>query len=158
MKALDTPRFEHRGAVTDEYIGILQNLWSEDPASYEGEFYRYTALHCDPKPIQRPHPPIWIGGHSGSALRRVARLGQGWHPVGTNPAVPLGSEELRTKLDELRDLTETAGRRYDELTFSSKAPAYDAGHPLDTGETRRRFTGDADEILADIETFSALGA
>ena len=157
FEALASPAFEDRGAVTDEYIRIFQNLWTEDPASYQGRFYSYAALHCDPKPVQRPHPPIWIGGHSRPALRRVARLAQGWHPVGANPAVPLGAETLKKKLDELRALTEAAKRNFDEITISYKAPVYDETLPVDSIKARRPFTGDPDAILGDIETLSALG-
>ena len=157
FEALDTPAFEHRGAVTDEYIRIFQTLWGEHTASYQGDFYRFAALRCDPKPVQKPHPPIWIGGHSRAALKRVAKLGQGWHPVGANPAVPLGPEALRAKLDELRVLTDAAGRNYDALTIAYKAPLYDASKPVTVGEDRRPFSGDPSAIVDDIEIFSALG-
>ena len=157
FEALASPAFEHRGAVTDEYVRIFQSLWTEDQVSYEGEFYRFAALRCDPKPVQRPHPPIWIGGHSRPALRRVAKLGQGWQPVGANAAVPLGVLEMKAKLDELRDLTEAAGRSYEQLTISYKAPLYDANKPVGTGEARRPFTGHPDAILGDIATFAELG-
>lgn len=157
FEALGSPAFEDRGAVTDEYVRIFQNLWTEDPASYQGDFYSYPPLHCDPKPVQQPHPPIWIGGHSRPALRRVAKLAQGWHPVGANPAVPLDAETLKKKLDELRSLTDAAGRHFDEITISYKAPVYDETLPVSSSEARRPFTGDADAILGDIETLSTLG-
>ena len=157
FEALDAAPFEHRGAVTDEYVRIFRHLWSEDCSDFEGRFYQFSALRCDPKPVQQPYPPIWIGGHSTPALRRVARFGEGWHPVGANPAVPLGANELKVKLDELRALTEAAERDFDDLVISYKAPLYDSGAPLTSGETRRPFTGHPQQIIADIETFSALG-
>ena len=155
--ALATPPFARRGDVTDEYLRIFKNLWSEDPASYAGEFYRYEALHCQPQPVQKPHPPIWIGGHSRAALRRAATLGDGWHPVGANPAVPLGADELAGHLDTLRELTERAGRDFSLLTISYKAPVYDVEATAGTGEARRPFTGPAEAVLADVETFANLG-
>jgi len=101
FEALGAPDFERRGAVTDEYIRVFKTLWTESPASFSGRFYRFDALHCRPQPVQKPHPPIWVGGHSKAALRRAARLGDGWHPVGANAAVPLSPPELRGLLDEL---------------------------------------------------------
>ena len=94
FQALGAPDFDRRGAVSDEYIRIMKTLWTECPASFTGQFYRFEAVQCLPAPVQKPHPPIWVGGHSPAALRRVARLGDGWHPVGANPAVPLRAPEL----------------------------------------------------------------
>jgi probable F420-dependent oxidoreductase len=155
--ALDAHHFERRGAVTDEYVRIFKNLWTEDPSAYEGEFYRYDALHCLPKPVQQPHPPIWVGGHSPAALRRVAGLGDGWHPVGVNPAAPIGPEEMREHLERLRELTEQAGRDFDALTTSFKAPLYDATLPVHVGEERRPFTGPPDAIIQDIGALADVG-
>ena len=56
--ALNSPAFEARGAVTDEWIAIFKQLWSQSPASFDGRFYRYTDIRCEPFPVQRPHPPI----------------------------------------------------------------------------------------------------
>ena len=95
FEALGAPDFDRRGAVTDEYLRIFKTLWTESPASFSGRFYRFDSLRCLPHPVQRPHPPIWVGGHSKPALRRAAQLGDGWHPVGANPAVPLPAAELR---------------------------------------------------------------
>jgi probable F420-dependent oxidoreductase len=157
FEALGAPSFDHRGAVTDEYLRIFKTLWTESPASFAGEFYRFEALRCLPHPVQTPHPPLWIGGHSNAALRRVARLGDGWHPVGANPAVPLSPAELQMRLDELSRLTEAEGRDPSALTISFKAPLYDAGRPVVTGGERRPFTGSADQIGEDIQIYARLG-
>ena len=106
FEALGAADFDRRGAVSDEYLRIFKALWTESPVSFAGEFYRFEDVRCLPEPVQKPHPPIWIGGHSKAALRRVARLGDGWHPVGANPAVPLTPADLRRDLDELFRLTE----------------------------------------------------
>jgi probable F420-dependent oxidoreductase len=99
FEALGAPDFDRRGAVTDEYLRVFKTLWTESPASFSGRFYRFDSLRCLPQPVQKPHPPIWVGGHSKPALRRAAQLGDGWHPVGANPAVPLSPAELRALLD-----------------------------------------------------------
>lgn len=158
FRALGAPDFDRRGTVSDEYIRIMKTLWTECPASFTGRFYRFEAVQCLPAPVQKPHPPIWVGGHSPAALRRVARLGDGWHPVGANPAVPLRAPELEAALDELRRLTEAEGRDPSRLTISYKAPVYDPGQPLDarTGE-RRPFSGSPGEVESDIVTFARLG-
>jgi probable F420-dependent oxidoreductase len=155
FEALGAPPFDRRGAVSDEYLRIFKTLWTQDPASYRGEFYRFEAIRCLPHPVQKPHPPIWVGGHSKAALRRAARLGDGWHPVGANPAVPLRPPELRVSLEELRRLTEAEGRDPSTLTISYKAPVYDRAQS--EGGERRLFSGGPQAILDDVATFAALG-
>src|SRR2546425_727304 len=155
FEALGAPDFDRRGAVTDEYLRILKTLWTESPASFSGRFYRFDALHCRPQPVQKPHPPIWVGGHSKAALRRAARLGDGWHPVGANAAVPLPPSELRLPLEELYRLTQAEGRDPGSLTISYKAPVYALGQRV-RGE-RRPFSGDAAQVADDIAAFARLG-
>lgn len=158
FQALGAPDFDRRGAVSDEYIRIFKTLWTESPASFAGRFYRFEAVRCLPQPVQKPHPPIWVGGHSPAALRRVARLGDGWHPVGANPAVPLRPAELAALLDELRRLTEAEGRDPAALTISYKAPVYDPARSLDgRGADRRPFSGSPDQVLEDVAAFARLG-
>lgn len=70
-----------------------KQLWRQSPASFNGRFYRYSDIRCEPFPVQEPHPPIWVGGHSRAALRRAARHGDGWHPVGAVAASPLPPQE-----------------------------------------------------------------
>ena len=158
FQALGAPDFDRRGSVSDEYIRIMKTLWTECPASFAGRFYRFDALRCLPAPVQKPHPPIWVGGHSQVALRRAARLGDGWHPVGANPAVPLRPSELAVSLEELWRLTEAEGRDPSRLTISYKAPVYDPTQALDAGTGERRpFSGSAGQIEGDIAAFAKLG-
>ena len=157
FQALNAPDFDRRGAVSDEYLRIFKTLWTQDPASFRGEFYRFDALRCLPHPVQKPHPPIWIGGHSKAALRRAARLGDGWHPVGATPAVPLRPPEMRASLDELRRLTEAERRDFAALTISFKAPLYDPGQAVGARADRRPVTGSTQAIADDIGTYAGLG-
>ncbi|MFT5173128.1 MAG: putative F420-dependent oxidoreductase [Gammaproteobacteria bacterium] len=154
--ALGSPDFDRRGAVSDEWIAIFKQLWTTSPASFAGEFYQYENIRCEPFPLQKPHPPIWIGGHSRAALRRTARYGDGWHPVGAIAAVPLPPQELRTHLDTLKQLTEAEGRDPSTLTISYKAPLYDTAICEPSG-ARKLFSGTAQEIADDIRTFAAIG-
>jgi alkanesulfonate monooxygenase SsuD/methylene tetrahydromethanopterin reductase-like flavin-dependent oxidoreductase (luciferase family) len=107
--------------------------------------------------VQKPHPPIWIGGHSRAALRRAARYGDGWHPVGANPAVPLRPAELRASLDELHRLTEAEGRDPSKLTITYKAPVFDTEPATLDGHERRPLSGSAGQIMDDIATYQKLG-
>jgi alkanesulfonate monooxygenase SsuD/methylene tetrahydromethanopterin reductase-like flavin-dependent oxidoreductase (luciferase family) len=143
--------------VSDEYLRIFKTLWTQSPASFAGEFYRFEGIRCLPQPVQKPHPPIWIGGHSKVALRRAARYGDGWHPVGANPAVPLRIPELTASLDELRRLTDAEQRDFSKLAISYKAPVYDASQPLDSGGERRPFTGGLAQIAEDVAEFARAG-
>jgi len=153
--ALGAADFDRRGAVSDEYLTMFKTLWTQNPASFRGEFYHFENLKCLPQPVQKPHPPIWIGGHSRAALRRVARHGDGWHPVGANPAAMLAPPEFKALLDELSRLTEAERRDPRTLTISFKAPLYDEG--VAAGGVRRRFSGTSDQIIEDIATYGRLG-
>ena len=156
FEALGSPPFERRGAVTDEWIRIFKQLWTQSPATFSGEFYSYTDIRCEPFPVQKPHPPIWVGGHSRAALRRTARYGDGWHPVGAVAASPLPPQEMRAHLDTLKHMTEQAGRDPSAIQISYKAPLYDVGMP-DRDGTRRSFSGGPDDIAGDIRSFAAIG-
>jgi probable F420-dependent oxidoreductase len=97
FEALDVP-FNRRGRITDEYVEAMRALWTEDAPSYQGQYVRFAGIRFEPKPEQNPHPPIWFGGNSNAALRRVARYGSGWMPWLVLP------EELPGRLEELRQM------------------------------------------------------
>jgi probable F420-dependent oxidoreductase len=84
--------YDGRGKYTDEFLEVMIRLWTEDEATFDGDHFEFENLVASPKPKQRPHPPILIGGNRPPALRRVARLGDGWHPLGVSP------EGLRERL------------------------------------------------------------
>lgn len=70
--------YERRGARMDEYLRCLEALWTQDPVEFAGEFYTVPRSHVGPPPVQRPHPPVLLGGRAAPALRRAGRLAQGW--------------------------------------------------------------------------------
>ena len=156
FEALSAPDFDRRGAASDEYIEIFRKCWTQDPVSHDGEFYSFKALRCVPHPVQKPHPPIWVGGHSRPALRRVARLGNGWHPVGATAASPLPPAEFRGLLDDLKRLVEAEGRDFDDIAICFKAPSYDPG-VTPPGHDRLLFTGEPGRIAEDLRTYAAMG-
>ena len=156
FEALDAPPFAERGAVTDEYLQAFKELWTSDNPTFAGKYCRFSDLHFLPKPVQQPHPPIWVGGQSRPAMRRAARLGNGWHPVGAIPAAPLEPEELAQNIGLLHRYAEAAGRDPAELEVSMKAPLYDAG-ATPPGAARRRFSGEPEQMLQDIQTYQDAG-
>ena len=156
FEALSAPDFDKRGAASNEYLEIFKKCWTQDPVSHDGEFYSFKELRCMPHPVQDPHPPIWIGGHSSAALRRVSKYADGWHPVGATSASPLPPEEFRNLLDRLKALMEVEGRDYDDLTISFKAPSYDPGL-VPEGHGRLLFTGSPERIAQDVRDYQAMG-
>ncbi len=80
FEAVGTPPFPARGAVTDEYLQAFRALWTEEEPRFAGEHVSFGGIVFDPKPVQKPRLPIWVGGESGPALRRTARLGDAWYP------------------------------------------------------------------------------
>ncbi|MGD9885942.1 LLM class F420-dependent oxidoreductase [Reyranella sp.] len=156
FRALASPDFARRGAVTDEWLAIFKQLWTTSPATFKGKFYHYADIRCEPFPLQKPYPPIWVGGHSPAALRRTARHGDGWHPVGAIAASPLPPQEMRAHIDTLKRLCDGERRDFSKLAISYKAPLYDVGIP-DRDGTRRSFSGSPDEIAGDIRSYAAIG-
>ena len=114
MEALDSD-FSTRGPRTDEMIGILRRLWTEPRVAHQGRFYSFPEVGFEPKPVQGT-VPILVGGESPPALRRAARLGDGWFGMGHTP------ESAREAVGRLRALREEAGRGSDplEVTLQSE--------------------------------------
>lgn len=152
---LNAPPFQQRGAVTDEYLQAFIELWTADNPSFNGEHIQFSDIIFQPKPVQRPHPPIWIGGQSRAALRRAARIGQAWHPVGAIPAAPLEPQELTQNLAYLRQQAQRAGRDPNQIQVAMKAPLYDA--TTDANGPRRRFAGPPEAVQQDIQTYANAG-
>ncbi len=159
FEALDTEPFDHRGTVTDEYIYAAKALWSQDVASYEGKYVQFANILCDPKPVQRPHPPIWVGGESGPALRRTARLGDAWYPLGTNPEFRLDSlPRYKAGIEKLRGMVEKAGRKPSDVALAYRVATHGERLPdkADDGQ-RRLFSGSNQDIIADLRAMKEIG-
>src|SRR2546428_8144679 len=91
---------------------VFKELWPSDRPAFNGEFYRFDDVGFAPKPVQKPHPPIWVGGDSPGAFRRVVTLGDGWHATSKSPAEPPPS------LDRLRPTADAARRPFETLPLS----------------------------------------
>jgi probable F420-dependent oxidoreductase len=101
--ALGVP-FRERGARTSEYLRLWQACWAPGPVSFSGKFFDFAEMHVNPKPVQQPHPPIWIGGASDAALRRAARFAAVWQPT------PLSVDDLVERRAALRAACDRIGR------------------------------------------------
>ena len=156
FELLGAPRFEARGRVTDEYIKAFKELWTKENPAFRGDYCNFSALTFLPKPVQKPHIPIWIGGHSRHALRRAAELGDGWHPIGGVPTAPLEPDDLAAKLSLLAQYARAVGRDPKEIRIAFKASLYDRDKASRAGR-RRRFTGGAEDIVADAREYRSAG-
>ena len=153
---LNAPPFAERGRVTDEYIQAFRELWSNDNPFFKGKYCKFSDIVFVPKPVQKPTIPIWIGGHSRQAIRRAARLGDGWHPIGGVPTIPLEPEDMARDLGTLAADAEKAGRNSKEIRIALKGSLFDREKLITPGK-RRRFTGTADEIASDIQEYRDAG-
>jgi probable F420-dependent oxidoreductase len=150
FEALGVP-FQHRGRITDEYVDAMRLLWTEDAPSYQGEFVQFDGIQFEPKPVQRPHPPIWFGGNSAAALRRVARSGTGWMPWLVTP------DQLPGRLEELRQ-TPGYGERGDVDIWFPPAPIRirEEDHTLTSDQPHDRFSS-AQEVIDAIGALRDMG-
>tara|TARA_Y100001947_G_scaffold88169_1_gene74963 strand:+ start:1171 stop:2079 length:909 start_codon:yes stop_codon:yes gene_type:complete len=154
FQAMGLDTYKERGAVTDEYLQLYKELWTKESPSFNGKYYQISDSGFEPKPAQKPHPPVWIGGHTGPAIRRAAKYGDGWMPIGLRPPAILDPEELGGKIARLRKLTVEAGRPEDavSLTFSTGVVFDDSA-----GSSREMMHGGPEQIAADLRQYQDLG-
>ena len=107
--------YRERGARVSEAIDVVRALWRDTPASFKGRFTRFEDVSIDPKPVQRPGPPIWIGGRSDAALARAGRQGDGWMSYVVQP------ERYAQSVEKIRGAAHAAGRRLDDFAFAHLA-------------------------------------
>ncbi|HEY3911010.1 MAG TPA: TIGR03619 family F420-dependent LLM class oxidoreductase [Stellaceae bacterium] len=151
--------FAARGAVTDEYIPAFRSLWTEEAPRLAGDWVQFDDVLFEPKPVQRPHPPIWVGGESGPALRRAARLGDAWYPIGSNNRHLLDSlPRYRAGVARLRRFTEEAGRDPAAVALTYRIKRYGEAVPNRASDGERRlFSGSTADIAADLRALRDLG-
>lgn len=111
FNALGVP-WTDRAGRTEECIGVMKTLWCDELSSFQGKYFSFEAAYQNPKPVQRPHPPLIFGGESRAALRRVATLGQGWFTFNVTP------ESLAQGIDILQPLLEEQGRTISDISIS----------------------------------------
>jgi probable F420-dependent oxidoreductase len=158
FEALGAPPFEERGGVTDEYLEVMRAAWTTDPVSYRGRYCRIDPVHALPQPARPGGIPIWIGGHTAAALRRAARLGDGWHPIGLRPPAMLMPEEYAASVKQLRAWAAEAGRDPASITLTFRAPMeVRSSRAKAPAGDRPPFQGTAAEVLADLRRYEVLG-
>src|SRR6266850_922475 len=148
-QALGIP-FQRRARIADESLAAIQALWTNDVASYHGEFVSFENVHTAPRPARLPHPPIWVGGNSDAAMRRAVRFGNGWHPINIR-----AGWLKNLALPRLREIAEQQGRPIPALC--PRINVRIADHPIED-EQRLVGHGTIDQIHADLQELENLGA
>jgi probable F420-dependent oxidoreductase len=143
-EALGSP-YAERGAITDEAIAIMKELWTKDEPTYQGKYHRFAGMPFSPKPLQKPHIPVLIGGNSRATIRRAVRLGSGWHPFSISP------EAVRDGINALREYAQSTGRDVAEISVSVSLPL---GNPTPRGDA---LGTDPREITEKIRAFANVG-
>ncbi|MGI9520450.1 MAG: TIGR03619 family F420-dependent LLM class oxidoreductase [Hyphomicrobiaceae bacterium] len=159
FEALGARPFDERGKVTDEYIEAMKELWIDDAPEYGGDHVSFSNVNFLPKPVQKAHPPIWVGGESMPALRRTVRLGNFWYPGSGNPKFRLDTpQRLGERIGRLHALAEQANRDpasigiayvfFNPVSFRAE-PGFDT--------PRRMFSGAPADLAADVSALKELG-
>lgn len=140
--------FDNRGRRTDEHIEVLLALWSQPEASYDGRFYKVPPVSSEPRPLQQPHPPIWVGGHETGALDRAAKYGDGWHAYRLTP------DEISEKSGYIRSKAGELGRDGAAIEVSVRLPLVlaDSSTTID-----RALAGTPDDIKRQLSEYRDAG-
>ncbi|MGH7826067.1 MAG: LLM class flavin-dependent oxidoreductase, partial [Candidatus Binatia bacterium] len=139
-----------RGKRADESIGMLKKIWTSDPVEFQGKHYRIPKSFIGPKPVQKPHPPIYMAAFTPSALKRVAAKANAWLPVG----IPLSG--VGAMFDGIKNMAKEAGRDPSALELIITAGVEIHKTPVE--KERIEFTGTLEQIGEDFATARKLGA
>ena len=150
--ALGIP-MSQRASLTNESINVMRELWANPAPSYHSRRWNFDDLRFSPKPAQGPHIPIWVGGASPGALRRAARLGDGWHPSGVGP------EQYAELKAEITSQAEAAGRDPSHLVWSARVEVEaNAGPSSDRAASRARIPGhDVEQTALSVAAYRDAG-
>ena len=141
--------FHERGRMADEYLAAIVELWTSDAPQFDGKYVSFKDVAFEPKPCQKPHPPIWIGGDAEPALRRAARYACGWVPWLTSP------EDIPAKLDFIKSQPTYDGRPFD-VSYGLGASRIGEGHVVVEDPTQLPGMSAA-EIVDQLSWFAELG-
>jgi len=148
-EAADVP-WQKRGKRADELIQALKKIWTTDPVEFQGKYYRIPKSVIGPKPVQKPHPPIYMAAYTPAAMKRVAAEANGWFPVG----IPLSS--IGPMFEGIKGMAKDAGRDPSALAVIVRANIEIHNAPIQ--KDRVDFTGALEQIAEDIRTTQKLGA
>lgn len=139
-----------RGARADEFIQVLKALWTTDPSEFHGKFFSLSKSHINAKPVQKPHPPLYIAAFAPAALKRVASMADGWNPTG------LSVEAMAQMFGAIKQMAEAAGRNPSELKMIVRGNLVLRDKPVE--KVRPIFMGTPDQIRQDIAACEKIGA
>ena len=145
LEAMGSP-FAERGAISDEMIAVMRELWTKDDPSFLGKYHSFSGMKFTPKPVQKPHIPIIIGGTSKAAIRRAARSGTVWHPTALSP------QALAEGMDYLKEQAVKAGRDPSEISVSISAAIGNTHN-----HNRYSLGEDPEEILERSQKYQEMG-
>ena len=131
FQALNVPIANH-GPRMAEYLEVIRRCWTEDDPSFDGHYYKLGDVGFYPKPVQKPHPPIWVGGFDDGALRRVAQYGDAWHAGGTPEMLSQGYAKVKQYAKEY-------GRDPDSIALTLRGDGIGRGEPAQTIEQLRPY-------------------
>ena len=132
--------FAHRWTQTKESVLAMKSLWTEVESEYHGKYYDFPAVYSFPRPTQRPHPPVYLGGMARNVFRRVVEWGDGWMPNRVTP------EDISAGRQKLNDLASDAGRDPASINISV------FGQPADRELVSGLFEAGADRVMIRVET------
>ncbi|MBM3924592.1 MAG: LLM class F420-dependent oxidoreductase [SAR202 cluster bacterium] len=141
--------FERRGAQANEMLRAMKALWTQEKPEFHGKFYNFSDAYFSPKPLQKPHPPLWIGGMSESAMKRAARYGDAWHPNSLTP-------------DQVRQGLEFVRREASKLGRDGKMPAtmlitWDPANKTGPTAESASLSGSPVDVIKRVKEYQAAG-
>jgi probable F420-dependent oxidoreductase len=147
--------FEDRGRLSDEYLAAFKELWTKDKPVFSGKYVKFSDVLFYPKPVQKPHPPLWIGGESGAV-----KFADAWYPGCNSQMRPLDTpERLAAGIADVRRACAAAGRDPASLGLALlvQDPFEWGDYRTPDGTARRFFTGTSADMAADAAALSSLG-
>lgn len=141
--------FHERGAMSEEYIQAIIELWTKDDPEFDGKYVSFRDVAFEPKPVQKPHPPVWFGGDADAVLRRTARYASGWWPFLTKP------EDIPTKIEYIKSQSDYSGKLA-EVFYGFATSRVGDGHVV-RNDPRARAGMTKQEIIDRLGWFRELG-
>ena len=148
--------YRQKGARADEYMQVLKRIWTDDVVEFKGQFYNIPASKIGPKPVQKPHPPILLGGYTPKTFPRIVNYADGWIPIA-------GSVSLEQQEQAINGLRESARKANKDLSniriiVLSYPNVLDSSSTSSSNQQRSPLTGIIDQIGSDVERIKAMGA
>ena len=148
FELLDVP-FHERGRISDEYIEAILLLWTQENPTFHGEYVSFSDVAFEPKPVQKPHPPVWMGGDADAVLKRIARFASGWWPFLTK------AQDIPARIDFIKSQSQYRGQSLDVMYGFATSRVGEGHAVLDDPRARPGMT--KAEIVDRLSWFKELG-